>query len=138
MVTTVTASGEELLDGVITKSYVYRLHEEGQAEIKAFPVRALWDTGSVCCLITPETAAKLGLKSLGKKKNNTAAGPIYSNVYEMGLVIDGKIEIKHAYACECYGGDRFDFVIGMSVIQLGNFSLYGKGKDITMVFSIER
>ena len=131
------AKGRELLTQVITKAYVYRLPEEGQKEVQAVEVRALWDTGATHCLVTPELAERLGLQSLGQMPNNTATRKDMTEVYELGLVVNEQMHFPKVYAGVSYGGDRFDFVIGMSIIRHGRFTLTGSGDERTMTFEIE-
>lgn len=133
----VMASGKDLLQQVITTAYIYPLPNEGQTQVRAIPVKTLWDTGATHCLITPETAKRLGLKSLGRKENNTASGKDEKDVYELGLVINEQMHFPHIYAIESYGGDRFDFAIGMSILRHGRFSLTGSGDERRMEFVIE-
>ena len=78
----------------------------------------------------------MGLRTLGQTDNNTAAGTMKSDVYQLGLVINEQIFYPKLYFGVSNGSGRFDIVIGMNALQYGSFSLYGQGDNRTMVFDV--
>ena len=127
--------GRELLTQIISKAYVFPIVEEGELS-QAVEVRALWDTGATHCLITPELAERMGMKSLGKKDNNTAGGIVEGNVYQLGLYVNEHIVYPRLYFGEANGGGRFDIVIGMNAIRHGRFTIEGHGDDRKFTFEL--
>ena len=67
---------------------------------------------------------------------NYGAGKSPSRFYEAGFMV-GDICFRKMYVGECYGANRFDFVIGMDIISLGRFTLTGSGDERRMEFEIE-
>lgn len=127
--------GRELLTQIISKAYVFPIVGEGE-RAQAVEVRALWDTGATHCLVTPELAARMGLRSLGKKDNNTAGGTVEGNIYQLGLYVNERIVYPRLYFGEANGGGRFDIVIGMNALRFGCLTLEGEGDERTFRFEI--
>jgi len=90
---------------------------------KIFKVKALWDTGATNCVITKQTAIKVGLKPFTKTKVFHAKGESIENVYKLNLYLPNGIALSNINATECEDAERFGFIIGMNVINLGDFSI---------------
>lgn len=131
----VTASGEELNRQIITEGYVFTVDANG--ETKSVKTRMLWDTGATNSQITREVAEALKLKPLGDKTSSNAGGKKDVAIYKARLYLSGSLHTGNdIYLAECYGGNRFDCVIGMDIISQGTFTISGQGAERTMIFEI--
>jgi hypothetical protein len=131
----IVLKGRELETQIISEAIVYAPVPDGETA-HGERVRALWDTGATHCQVTPELAAKMGLKSLGSMDSNTAAGKTPTEIYELGMVIGDSIHYPKLYFGVSHGHERFDIVIGMNAIRYGRLTLEGEGDDRTFTFEI--
>lgn len=91
--------------------------------------KALWDTGATNSVITPKVVAELGLKPIGVSKNRHAGGISDVNIYLVDICLPNNIVIPGVRVSECADqAGRFDFIIGMDIISLGDFSITGQGE----------
>jgi len=95
---------------------------------------AIWDTGAMNTVITPEMASKLGLKSLGYVKMQHANGEALVNTYMINLLLPNKMEVQTLFVMEGTMADT-DVLIGMDVITMCDFAL--TNKNGTSVFSFD-
>lgn len=95
---------------------------------------AIWDTGAMNTVITPDMASKLGLKSLGYVKMQHANGESLVNTYMINLLLPNKMEVQTLFVMEGDMADT-DVLIGMDVITMCDFAL--TNKDGTSVFSFD-
>jgi hypothetical protein len=104
-------------------------------EAPSVVVRSLWDTGSTSCAITEETASKLGLVPIGKAEVHHAGGSTIQNVYSMSLFLPNEFIIPYIRATECKSTQgNFDFIVGMDIITLGDFSITNVQQRTTVSF----
>ena len=95
---------------------------------------AIWDTGATGSVISTELAQKLKLNPIGKTKVSTAGGVFEVNKYIIGLKLPNNLEIQNVMVSSGNLGSGVDFLIGMDIITLGDFSITNlNGK--TMFFS---
>ena len=97
--------------------------------------KAVWDTGAMSTVITPELAAKLGLKSLGLVKMQHANGESVVNTYMINILLPNKMEIQTLYVMEGAMTDT-DLLIGMDVITLCDFAITNKDGKTTFSFDV--
>lgn len=98
---------------------------------KKIKVKALWDTGAMMSAITPEAAKSLNLVSYDRKKvkgiNNEVS---LAGIARVRIKLPNITEIK----CDvliCNLVKDIDLLIGMDIIQLGDFSISnGAGKTL--------
>lgn len=102
------------------------------ADIKEF--KALWDTGATASVISAEVAIKLGLSPISQCVTYHAQGKSLVNVYLVNLVLPNQILIKDVRVTE--GNlNGFGVLIGMDIINLGDFAL--THRDNKTVFSFQ-
>ncbi len=104
----------------------------GKAPPIFLDVKALWDTGATGCVITKKIAKKMSLKPVGKSEVRHAGGKSYENVYLISVLLPNGKGSPMVKVTECPDVEgRFDFIIGMNVIALGDFciqNISGKSK----------
>jgi hypothetical protein len=103
-----------------------------QAETKA-----MWDTGANGCCISYELAEKLGLSKIADRPVSSFQGLSEAPVYGIDIASpDGKpLASVPATGFEKWG--EFDIIIGMNVINLGNFSWEHDGNTSVFKFVIK-
>lgn len=84
---------------------------------------AIWDTGATGSVISAELAQKLKLNPIGKTKVSTAGGVFEVNKYIIGLKLPNNLEIQNVMVSSGNLGSGVDFLIGMDIITLGDFSI---------------
>jgi len=98
---------------------------------KKIKAKALWDTGAMMTAITPETAKSLNLVSYDRKKVKGIKNEItLAGIARVSIKLPNIPEIK----CDvliCSLVKDIDLLIGMDIIQLGDFSISnGAGKTL--------
>ena len=103
-------------------------------------LQSLWDTGATHSVVTKSTAAKLGLKSIGKANVQHAGGSMTTNRFLVYIFLPNRIRVTLAVT-ECDDSSSFGIIIGMDVIGKGDFSVTSIGGKTTVSFrmpSVER
>lgn len=85
--------------------------------------KAIWDTGATVTAISYRVIETLGLIEFGKDVIQTANGKIITNTYLIDLWIEGKIMMRNVLASCADIQDDFDVLIGLDIINKGEFSL---------------
>lgn len=107
-------------------------------EIKA--VTAIWDTGAEVSSISTKVAAEIGLVSLGRARNATAAGFVQVDIYAVNILLPNGVSFAMVPVTGNDLGD-VDMLIGMDIISKGDFSVTNVDGKTTFSFripSIER
>jgi predicted aspartyl protease len=91
-------------------------------------VYALLDTGASDTCISKSLAAKLGLKAIGRSVMNTAGGLHEVNQYWIDLSMRNNVSFVNIHAAEFTGNKRFDILIGMDIITLGDLAITNAGR----------
>lgn len=109
---------------VITNVGVVRPFVSRQPPSQVLPMKALWDTGATNCCITKSAAEQAKLPAIGRAIVIGVHGPQECNEYYVNLVLPNQVMVSRVRATECEGVEgKFDVIIGMSVITLGDFAL---------------
>jgi predicted aspartyl protease len=99
-------------------------------------VRALWDTGAECSVISPEVSQALGLIPIGATRiagvNNTSpAGKV-----KITLVLPNRIRIPNLTVLVCTLIPGADMLIGMDIMMRGDFLISNGGGETLFSFVI--
>ena len=107
------------------------------SECNFFRYNALWDTGATNCVITPKVVKELGLVPIGIGESHYAGGISKVNLYMITLMLPNNVVIPNIKVSECTEQEgRFDIIIGMDVITLGDFTISGQGNKRMVSFSM--
>ena len=87
--------------------------------------KALWDTGAVYSVISRQFAKKLGLTSFDSGRAYTAQGSYDTSVYLLDILLPNKMIVQDLRVSDGEFQD-FDFLLGMDVISLGDFTVTNK------------
>ena len=92
---------------------------------------ALVDTGATGSCISRRFAEGAQLKSFKKGKVRGAHGVAIVPVYRVDVLLPHGILITNMDVTEFYGGNDFDFIIGMNILRMGDMALTNaKGKTV--------
>ena len=92
---------------------------------------ALWDTGAMRSAVTPQVVQACGLKPIGMAKTMTAAGVHDTHVYMVNIGLPNGVGFYNVHVTEVPGIRYADVLIGMDVINQGDFAITNKdGKTI--------
>ena len=105
--------------------------------ISSIDVIGLWDTGAMGCTITQKVIEKLKLLPIGKKMMIHAGGQNIVNEYLIDIILPNKIRFLTVPVLECKSiGGEFDMIVGMDLINYGDFALTHPNNDTFFSFSI--
>ena len=94
-------------------------------------VRALWDTGAMLSAVTPEVARMLSLVPFNRVKVNGINNISMADVAKVSIKLPNLVEVKNTNVTVCNLVKDVDLLIGMDIIQLGDFSISnGAGKTL--------
>lgn len=103
---------------------------------------ALWDTGASGCAIDDSKAKSLGLPVVSRVLMNHAGGQSWSDVYLADIAIPNSSEpntyvgITNVKLTGCKLLSGFDMIIGMDVINRGDFCITNKDGKTVVSFRI--
>lgn len=118
---------------IITFAGITKPQKDGKFEIKQY--NALWDTGATNSVITPKVVNDLGLIPISYTNVCHAGGNSKVKVYLVNIVLPNNIIIPNVRVSECADqAGRFDMIIGMDIISLGDFSISGQGSKRIVSF----
>ncbi|MDR0519301.1 MAG: retropepsin-like domain-containing protein [Clostridiales Family XIII bacterium] len=89
---------------------------------KQIAVRALWDTGAMCSVVSNEVAKKLDLVPVSIQMISTPSGTMETNMFVIDLILPNHIEVRRVQVLGAYPSSC-DILIGMDVIGLGDFAV---------------
>ena len=95
-------------------------------------VKALWDTGATTTCISHNVVQKLSLISVGKATMSSTSGKTEVNTYLVDIDLPNDVHIKDVKVCDSeIAAQGFDLLIGMDIINRGDFSVSNcNGKTI--------
>lgn len=98
-------------------------------------VNALWDTGATGSCITSKIATMLKLQPITKINVFHAGGMTLSNVYLVNLYLPNTLVVTNVRVTETASlSGKFDVLIGMNIITLGDFSITNVNKKTVFSF----
>lgn len=106
---------------------------EKHPEVKT--VEAIWDTGAEVSSISTRVASEMGLVSLGKAHNSTAAGFVEVDVFAVNILLPNGVNFAMVPVTGNDLGD-VDMLIGMDIISKGDFSITNVDSKTTFSFRI--
>lgn len=105
-------------------------YPRGRVDMKSM---ALIDTGATGSCISRRFAADAQLKSFKFNKVLGAHGVAIVPVYQVDVLLPNGILFANMDVAEFFGGNEFDFIIGMNILRMGDMALTNAAGK--MVFS---
>lgn len=96
---------------------------------------AVWDTSANKTCISIAKAKELGLIPCGTEKMGHAAGVCYVDKYMINIMLPNHVGIQSLVALGCNLGNT-DVLIGMDIINQGDFAISNAGGHTTFSFRI--
>ena len=96
---------------------------------------ALWDTGATSCCISKEVVDGLSLIATGKINIHTPNGVSEANTYLVDILLPNKVKINDVRVADSeIGMQGFGMLIGMNIINQGNFAVSNSHDKTTFTF----
>ena len=112
---------------LVTEVEIYDVSQSPQ-KMKA---RSLWDTGAMLSAITPEIVQSLNLVPFNRVKVNGINNTSMADMVKVSIKLPNLVEVKNSNVTVCNLVKDVDLLIGMDIIQLGDFSISnGEGKTL--------
>lgn len=133
-----TFKGDKILPWLITlcgvsPAFDPEYNDGSHPEFRQF--NGLWDTGASASVITRRVAEQLGISPIRQVRIKDARGETYTNLYYVNILLPNRMEVKNVAVSEGIL-DGFDLLIGMDIINLGDFSLTHKNGGTVFSFQI--
>lgn len=123
-----------ILDSKIGLSEAYDPAEGGaQPDVREFG--GIWDTGASGSVITKSVVSTLNLQPIDEQRVQTANGEREANVYLVNIYLPNRVVVSGVRVTD---GDLLatDVLIGMDIINAGDFAITNAGGQTCMSFQI--
>jgi predicted aspartyl protease len=120
---------------LITEAGLFAALPEG-TERKGAGVKALWDTGASCTVITPAVSKKLGLVPIDRIRVSGVNNASMADVVEVSIGLPNKVMVEDVNVAICDLKQDIDLLIGMDIILLGDFSISNGGGKTMFSFAV--
>ena len=101
-----------------------------------FNTRAIWDTGATGTVITQKVVDALQLQPTGYTTVHTAGGIVDSPTFLVDVVLSSGVRVTELNVTLGNLYDSVDLLIGMDIIQLGDFAVTNFNGNTCMSFRI--
>jgi predicted aspartyl protease len=97
---------------------------------------AIWDTGATNSVITQKVVQDCSLSPISMVKVHTASGEALSNVYLVSIRLPNKVIVPQIRVSEGTIGGDAEVLIGMDIINRGDFAVTNKDGKTNFTFRI--
>ena len=98
--------------------------------------KAIWDTGATSSVVTQKVVQECGLQPTGVANVNTASGVTTSSVYLVNFLLRNNVGVVGVRVTEGILSGDIDVLIGMDIINNGDFAITNHNKKTTFTFRI--
>ena len=120
----------------LTISAAYDPHHPPSPPVQTHKVTALWDTGATGSVITQRVVKECSLQPTGMTKVNTASGETTSPVYLVNFGLRNNVGVAGLRVTEGIISDEIDVLIGMDIMNHGDFAVTNHNGKTTFTFRI--
>ena len=99
-------------------------------------VMALIDTGATNTSISDRLAISLGLKAVEQCEVYAAGGVHIANVYMIDVLLRSMVEFTNIRAAEFLANEKFDIIIGMDILTLGDLAITNHSNRTVLSFRV--
>ena len=104
---------------------------------KETEINALWDTGATGTCISREVVQQLELIPTGMMTIQTASGTEDVNTYAVNIILPNNVGVQGVPVCDSAIGEQgIGMLVGMDIIQMGDFSVTNVNKKTVFTFRI--
>jgi len=131
-----TASTNVLANILESPAYIGEPYDPQRSKPSQSPVEyiAIWDTGATGTVITKKVVQDCDLKQVGMAKVQTVGGDVNSPVYFVSLYLPNKVIIPQLRVVEGILFGPAEILIGMDIINRGDFAITNKNNKTTFSF----
>jgi hypothetical protein len=104
---------------------------------KTVEALAFWDTGSNASCITYDLASRLNLIQVGTRPLGSVHARSDSPLFGLDIALQGNLTIPSILVAGIGRANGFDIILGMDVINRGDFHWTHSGEDSLLSFTIE-
>lgn len=102
-----------------------------------YEAKTLWDTGATISCISHDVVQKLKLIPTGKRVISTPSDAKEVNTYLIDIELLNGVSIDAIEVCETeIGKQEIDLLVGMDIINMGDFSVSNHNGKTVFTFSI--
>lgn len=105
-------------------------------QFKCENYKGLWDTGASKSVIKEEIAESLALPNIGCQYISTANGISLANTHFISLWLPNRFTFSNLLVTSSDLGNNIDLLIGMDIINQGDFAINNKNKKTSVTFRI--
>lgn len=98
--------------------------------------RAIWDTGATNSCINLRLATELSLVPVSKRETNTANGTTIADVFIVDIILPNNVSVVSAQLTGLDLANGIDCLIGMDIINQGDFAITNKNGETIFSFRI--
>lgn len=98
--------------------------------------KAIWDTGATHTAISSQVASQCNLQPVSRVKVSTASGNHVTNVYFVDVVLLNEVIFRDVRVTEAILADDIDVLVGMDIINQGDFAVTNRDKRTMMSFRV--
>lgn len=126
-----------LLRVLITPTSISEAYDPATDPVPKFAdFKALWDTGATGSVITQEVVDALGLQPTGRVQVHGVAGETTCDTYLVSLRLPNAVEFPELKVTKGILGAEFSVLIGMDIINQGDFSMTNSGGKTVFSFRV--
>lgn len=125
-----TTSYDKISNRLINRGFVKNNDDVSEVEV-------LWDTGATISCISHEVVQKLKLISTGVRTISTPSGNKDVDTYLVDIELPNGVNVDSIEVCETeIGKQGIDLLVGMDIINKGDFSVSNHNGKTVFTFSI--
>jgi len=118
-----------LLTKIISEAAIFNPYSK-----KSVKIKALWDTGATCSVISNTIAERILLRKICYAEMRHANGIERVPVFVAGIKLPNQVIIPELTVLSCNPIHEFDLIIGMDIIAKGDFAITGKNGNTKFSF----
>jgi len=119
---------------LLTEAQIFNI--SGGSERKGINITALWDTGATGSAITPALSKSMNLIPIDRRKVRGVNDTRIVDLVKVSIGLPNLVMVKEVNVLVCNLNPKFDMVIGMDIILLGDFSISNGGGKTLFSFAI--
>jgi hypothetical protein len=120
---------EGQLSKIISEAAIFNPYNKQSVKVKA-----LWDTGATCSVISKNIANRISLKKICYSQMRHANGIERVPVFVAGMKLPNRVVVPELTVLSCNPIHDFDLIIGMDIIAKGDFAITGKNGNTKFSF----
>lgn len=130
-----TTTNSQIVNVLQNKVYVSKASIINGANNEKNQYIATWDTGATNTMISQKVVDECGLVSTGIINVGTAGGIVQANTYVIDLVLPDDMIMQNLNVT-CGNLNNTDVLVGMDIMNLGDFSVSNYGGQTKFTFRI--